>query len=414
MELKFDGHLIYTRNGRHKQTVNVCPEQKEKSQSNCVSIVEFAPPFVTPEEIRAQATATVGDLIEWLTRIRGGHERRRELRGPMTSAPSKKLALTPSSSPIIDPDYLPFSIDLLRNHFAPSSGDDRDADGDRHLRYYLASAQRYGESCVRHGDRMGLPISLLRKPCQIEKDERFWIATCLMSYFYSEDRIESLSKLLKSCFGDAPCIGKFAEWKEALGRAEDLFLFFEVNLQSPPSYKRWLRENLQVRQFIPYVRDAAHRPDGSLREHLEGPTHVDALLLNRENGFSVLFEAKVLSDVSCKVEFDCMRNQIARCVDVMLESNSGLAEPLNRRNPDLTLFALVTPGVFKEQRFRHTRLYGGLMDRYGAHPESLSDDLPHRAGKDWSGFEKRLGWISWETCNKILPDSCPWIEVEVA
>jgi hypothetical protein len=39
----------------------------------------------------------------------------------------------------------------------------------------------------------------------------------------------------------------------------------------------------------------------------EGATHVDALLLNASNGFALLVEAKVLSDVSYQVSAEGIR-----------------------------------------------------------------------------------------------------------
>src|SRR5260370_24125769 len=57
------------------------------------------------------------------------------------------------------------------------------------------------------------------------------------------------------------------------------------------------------------------------------------------------FEAKVLADASGGIGFDVVRNQIARSIDVMLEPNPNLQEPLTRRRPDRTFFVLITPGV---------------------------------------------------------------------
>jgi len=82
---------------------------------------------------------------------------------------------------------------------------------------------------------------------------------------------------------------------------------------------------------------------------LEGATKVDAVLLAPDTGFAVLFEAKVLADVSGGVEFDVLRNQIARNIDVMLEPNPRVMCPLNQRNPDRSCFVLLTPE--REQRW---------------------------------------------------------------
>ena len=43
---------------------------------------------------------------------------------------------------------------------------------------------------------------------------------------------------------------------------------------------------------------------------LEGSTQVDALILNPDNGFNVLIEAKVLSDISVGITYDVVRNHL--------------------------------------------------------------------------------------------------------
>jgi len=169
-----------------------------------------------------------------------------------------------------------------------------------------------------------------------------------------------------------------------------------------------LRENFSQRQIVSYVLDAAHRRGtDAVRKGLEGPTQVDAILLNADNGFAVLFEAKVLSDISYQVSFDAMRNQIARTIDVMLERNANLPEPLSLRQPERTLFAMLTPEIFRQNR--QSRLYGWLLDEYRSNPVALARDLPHRQSVDWSDVARRIGWLTWEDCEKVLPESCPWL-----
>ena len=46
-------------------------------------------------------------------------------------------------------------------------------------------------------------------------------------------------------------------------------------------------------------------------------------MLLAATGVAVIFEAKVLSDISAHVTFDLARNQLARSIDVMLEANSA-------------------------------------------------------------------------------------------
>jgi hypothetical protein len=48
------------------------------------------------------------------------------------------------------------------------------------------------------------------------------------------------------------------------------------------------------------------------------------VLFARGTGVAVIFEAKVLSDVSTHITFDVARNQLARTIDVMLEANPQL------------------------------------------------------------------------------------------
>ena len=306
----------------------------------------------------------------------------------------------------IDPTYLPFSAEQLRGHFAPTAGRSADKVATRHLPYYQKSAERYREFQANHPDRRGLSLSELRTPCQIEKDERFWVVTCLMKYFYSADRAEHLGALMRRCFGDVPPLADIASWDECL--EGNLHLFFEVNLPSPLGHKRWLREHLKQQQIIPYVLDAARRRGkDEFRRGLEGPTQVDAMLLNEDNGFAMLFEAKVLSDISYQVSYDTMRNQVARNIDVMLEQNSALPVPLSRRDSQRTLFVLLTPEVFRERP--HSRLYGWLFQEYRNHPTALERDIPHRQDVNWQEVTCRIGWLTWEDCERISPGACPWL-----
>jgi len=307
---------------------------------------------------------------------------------------------------VIDPVYLPFPAEQLRSHLASSLGSEAHERVERDLMYYLKSADRYHRFKGIHTVTQGMPLSKQRRPRQIEKDERFWVVTCLMSFFYAADRPELLGTLLRPCFGDAPPLEGFQSWTECLDG--DLRLFFEVKLPSPPSYKRLLQEELSRRQIVPYVLDAARRADtGIVRKDLEGSTHVDAVLINPQNGFAVLFEAKVLSDISIQVSYDTLRNQLARTVDVMLEEDSSLPEPLGLRKPERTLFALLTPELFRQQP--SSRLYGWLHNAYRTEPMTLARDLPHRKTVDWPAIARRIGWLTWEDCSRVLPGSCPWL-----
>ena len=239
---------------------------------------------------------------------------------------------------------------------------------------------------------------------QIEKDERFWTTSCLMTIYHSKNRQQELIKLFKKAYGDQPPTEKIKSWEDCFD--ENLRLFFEPNLPSPEKHKKWLRENLKNRHFIPYVLDSAYK-----EKNLEGATNVDALLINPKNNFSVIIEAKVLSDISYSVTYDTMRNQIARTIDVMLEENTTLCDPLNNRDPKETLFLLITPRCFQENP--QSRFYGYKFNEYKNNPESIRADLPHREPNDeLKDISKRLGWLTWEDLNEENKNCCKWLNIK--
>ena len=238
----------------------------------------------------------------------------------------------------------------------------------------------------------------------MEKDERFWLATALMSLYHADGgsgRGELFARLLERA-GLRPPAG-FPRWEDALAGALDLF--FEVNLPSPGRYRAWLRDHLGERAPIPYLKDQAQARGA----RLEGATRADAMLLAPATGVAVIFEAKVLSDISTHVTFDLARNQLARSIDVMLEVNSALAAPLSLRKPERTFLVLLTPALTQPGRagdaISKSRLYGWLMPAY-KDPDSslLRQHLPHRDGSELAGAAERLGGRAGKTAT-------PWLRV---
>jgi hypothetical protein len=309
--------------------------------------------------------------------------------------------------------YLPFPAEVLKTHFAKvrSGGDDS-----RHLAYYrdsLAQATKLRD-LIDHGTRPTPAETRMGR--QVEKDERFWVASALMTLYHADGGgagAERFGGLLERAGLSAPA--GFADWAAALSGPLDLF--FEVNLPSPREYRKWLRENLHERVPIPYLRERATAPGA----RLEGPTHADAMLLARETGVAVIFEAKVLSDVSSHVTFDVARNQLARNIDVMLEepeapspSSQEPASPLSRRKPELTYLVLLTPALLKGEgtsnAISRSRLYGWLMPAYRDRASTLlRQHLPHRDDRDLAEASWRLGWATWEDCDAVVPGACGWL-----
>lgn len=296
--------------------------------------------------------------------------------------------------------YMPFTEDQLLSHFLGGK-EASPSEKAKYVGYYLDSIKRYDEFCNNNPDRRGKSFLDMRLPCQIEKDERFWVASCMMTVFYSPHRTEELVNLFRCAYGDFPPMEGVGDWGECL--QGKLHLFFEPSLPSPRSYKRWLVANLARRQFIPYVLDSAYQ-----KQNLEGATNTDALLLNSESGFAVIIEAKILSDASCQIVYDAMRNQISRSIDVMLEENGTLHAPLDRRDPSKTLFLLITPKIFRDNPT--SRLYGYKLNEYKNDSDSLSRDLPHRPNCDWKAISRRLGWLCWEDFKKVNDNCCRWVK----
>jgi len=302
---------------------------------------------------------------------------------------------------MMHPIYLPFTEQELLTHFADVRKNGRCVKNDKHLELYRNSIKRYIKYLTDNPNRKGKPLKEMRLPCQIEKDERFWIASCMMTIFYSKNRTQELIKLFKKAYGDIPPVRGLESWDECFG--EEFHLFFESNLPSPSLYKGWLQKNFTKRQFIPYVLDSAKD-----KVNLEGATNVDAIVLNSKTGFAVIIEAKVLSDISYETTYDTMRNQIVRNIDVMLEKNNELCHPLDKRDPEKTLFLLITPKLFKDNP--SSRLYGYKLNEYKTNPESLSGDLPHRINCDWQNISSRLGWLTWEDIKNVNEDCCRWLK----
>jgi hypothetical protein len=107
------------------------------------------------------------------------------------------------------------------------------------------------------------------------------------------------------------------------------------------------------------------------------------------DGVAVIFEAKVLSDVSTHVTFDVARNQLARTIDVMLEEtqHSVPAEPPETR-PDLP--GAANPGTHAkagrracDQQEQALRLAHARIQRPGqlTAPAAPAPSRPPRIGR---------------------------------
>jgi len=303
--------------------------------------------------------------------------------------------------------YLPFNEDLLMKHFSPVG---KNTEVNRnHLNYYTQSIKKYENYKKGINNIFGKHLYETSKPCQIQKDERFWTVNTLMNIYYSPNRINELCILFEKAFGKkVPISLEINSWEECFG-SDNLKLYFEVDLPSPAFYKNNLYslykgDKIQEHQIIPFIIASAYD-----KKTLEGSTQVDAIILNPDNGFSVIIEAKVLSDISIGITYDVVRNQIARNVDVMLESNERLCDPLDKRAPNKSLFLLVTPKIFKDNP--SSRLYGYKIREYkdkNKGVDALKRDLPHREIEKLKDIPSRIGWLTWEDFKEVNNKCSPW------
>lgn len=314
--------------------------------------------------------------------------------------------------------YLPYSKEKVEKYFLTErtmrEGSGKEVNQDfKHLKYYLNSAIKYNKWNESPGV---INLTNLRASCQIEKDERFWTLQTFLSIFEQEkkeNRKNDLIELLSKGFGKNPPLKDFKSWDQAIGSPEDLVLIIEANIPSPIKYKEHLSQNLKSKQFIPYVRKAAEEINGkNYRNSLEGPTNLDALIINVDTGFNIFFEAKVLSDMSYMISYDDSRNQIARNIDVMLSKHSftGNNDLRDKMDPKKSLFVLLVPEKFKGDD-KTSRLYNYKMKDYRSNPDTLKIDLKHRDDiNDWHSIARRIGWLSWEDFNRVNKKCCPWVK----
>lgn len=187
--------------------------------------------------------------------------------------------------------YMPFDEDKLREHFVQLKNDK--ATIDKHLAKYKKSIENY----VFHETNMAVEkkIKLIR---QIEKDETFWTASSLMTIFHSTNRTTELINLLRIAFGEKPPLDNFTNWTDCL--TGELNLFFEPNIPSPKVYLDWLKNNVPVRNFIPYILDKARNKKNDFRSDLEGATNVDALIINSTYSPKSSIIAQYVSDFGGK------------------------------------------------------------------------------------------------------------------
>jgi len=324
--------------------------------------------------------------------------------------------------------YLPFKEEKVKEHLYGGKTESKIEESQKtQLEKIRGSISNFEKYQKKNDSLECKTLTELRSPCQVQKDERFWTMNTLLHIFYSPNRTNKLIQLFKKGYRQdiLKSIG-LNGWEECFG-SEKLELYFEVYLSSPAEYKDWLSKSYSdsrkeklpnTHQIIPYVLASACQKNTKkiadsndeiiIKNNIEGSTRVDAMIINPENGFGVIIEAKVSSDISVFTTYDLSRNQIARSIDVMLEANKDMYFPFKERDPGKTIFLLLTPEIFRNNPL--TRLYDYKMRDY-RDPEKgvdyLKEDLPHRTKENLKNIPSRIGWLTWEDIKKEVNSQCP-------
>jgi hypothetical protein len=280
---------------------------------------------------------------------------------------------------------LPFKEKQVARYFSETGKD-------KHLKYFRNSIQKYSQY---ENDIENFPKLDYRTYRQAEKDERFFTTRTFINIFErdAKDRNRILKELLVKAYGEFPPFDIKSKFRQSWDYYLEgkIKLTLEYDAPAPKEYKEYLSNNLNMRQFVPYVLDLGKDDAGNFRKNLEGPSQIDAYIECVNTGLKIYVEAKYLSDISCNITYDVSRNQIARNIDVMLEDEKGK-----------TLFLLLTPQYFKDNP--GTRFYGYKMNDYLSSHLNLMADLYHRKNvepADWKNIIKRIAWVSWEVLDEL-------------
>lgn len=139
----------------------------------------------------------------------------------------------------------------------------------------------------------------------------------------------------------------------------------DMNLEKVLLPSKSYLDSIPYEHPVKYVREEIerHRKKGL---PLEGRTHIDFLIESDE--LIIPIEAKFTSDIDIQVTYNCVRNQIARIIDVAIEA----AKEAKRKKK--IIFLLCVP----EQLYNRGRLYFYKMKDYES-LERIKHDIPHQA-----------------------------------
>jgi hypothetical protein len=210
-----------------------------------------------------------------------------------------------------------------------------------------------------------------RDPATFRFDPRVWTACCLLAFLDAGG--SNLAALLRRAFGHD--IG-------ASDLGESPRVTFDVPLRAPSPGR--------VVHPVPALAPIRDEP----------PVHVTAVIRG-EGPFCVLVAAWVLGDAEERVPHDVTRDELVRLVDAMLEPP---APPIANRTVEATRLLVLCPQIFVD--YPEFRRYASHLVAWRRNPLKLAQVLPHR---DVSGVVDRIGWLSFEDCDRVLPGALPWL-----
>ena len=128
---------------------------------------------------------------------------------------------------------------------------------------------------------------------------------------------------------------------------------------------------------------------------VEGDSPIDIVL--RSSQLLVYVITKWGYDISLHTKYDPARNQIARCIDCLIDQAQS-----DRLTPMLWMFV---------RDVRPNRAYSQLIQKYRSQPETLARELPHRRRSEVNEIAWNLSLIPWKeivsAAAQILPSDDP-------
>jgi len=165
-----------------------------------------------------------------------------------------------------------------------------------------------------------------------------------------EDKLEKINEVLKSANINEPAIGKVS-------------LSIEEPLPSPEGYLSWLKDEALKINPVKYIQEQAINHQ-KRNKTLETATHVDAVI--KTGNFVIFVEMKFTSDISIGTTFNPYRNQLARLIDVGIETA--------RKEGKKLVVLLSTPSEFFKNK---SRLYYYKIQDY-INPTEIQKDIVWR------------------------------------